>query len=100
MALPKNKELFSQCPEKTFFEEDDSALLLPDTSVTPTAQLRAFLECSWAGRVCVWKNEGKDSLSGCEYSLRIWGRRAEGVCERKRRREKDEDTSRVGESLG
>lgn len=59
MALPKNKELFSQCPKKTFFEEDDSALLRPDTSVTPTAQLGAFLECSWAGEYAFGKMKEK-----------------------------------------
>lgn len=57
MALPKSKKLFSQCPKETF-EEDDSVLLQADISVTPTAQLGAFLEClSWAERICVLQNE-------------------------------------------
>lgn len=43
------------------FEEDDSALLQSDTSVTPTARLGAFLECSWDGRMCfaTWSWNGK-----------------------------------------
>lgn len=56
MALPKNKKsCLASAQRKSFFffEEDDSALLRPDTSVIPTAQLGAFLECSWAGRICV-----------------------------------------------
>lgn len=54
MALPKNKKsCLASAQRKSFFEEDDSALLCPDTSVIPTAQLRAFLECSWAGKICV-----------------------------------------------
>lgn len=63
----KEKSCLATAPRKCF-EEDDSAFLQPDTSVTPIARLGAFLECSWAGRICVLQNEvgveSEDSLSG------------------------------------
>lgn len=87
MALPKSKKLFSQCPKETF-EEDDSVLLQADISVTPTAQLGAFLEClSWAGRICVLQNEvwvERGQFEWMQIFCEDLGKEAEDGCERKR----------------
>lgn len=70
------------------FEEDDSVLLQADISVTPTAQLGAFLECSWAGRICVLQNEAGGERGQFEWMQILsedLGNEAEDGCERKRR---------------
>lgn len=70
------------------FEEDDSVLLQADISVTPTAQLGAFLEClSWAGRICVLQNEvwvERGQFEWMQIFCEDLGKEAEDGCERKR----------------